>query len=98
MIRFSALLGFRMQEQHYLGTVTSLILCSSVVLSGGCAVGADPHTAADPSQDRLLLIGEPDFNWYMSGDRRVAPLQVFSDQWRIWLQWHRGQPIPSVLV
>jgi len=47
---------------------------------------------------KLQLIGEPDFDWFLSGDRRVAPLQVFSDDWRVWLQWYPDQPKPSILV
>lgn len=44
------------------------------------------------------LFGEPDFNWHLSGDRRVAPRQVFSDQGRVWLQWHPHQAPPTVFV
>jgi len=53
------------------------------------------HLATRSSQ---LMTGEPDFNWHLSGDRRVAPRQVFSDQGRIWLQWHPHQAVPTVFV
>ena len=74
------------------------LLAGATALSG-CA--ADPERAAHrmgQPAGKLQLIGEPDFDWYLSGDRRVAPLQVFSDDWRIWLQWYPGQPQPSILV
>ena len=54
----------------------------------GLASGQVPH----------MLTGQPDFSWHLSGDRRVAPRQVFSDQGRIWLQWHPHQAVPSVFV
>lgn len=42
------------------------------------------------------VTGEPDFNWRLSGDRRVAPKQVFSDLDRVWLQWPHTQPLPTI--
>ena len=41
--------------------------------------------------------GTLDFNWKLSGDRAVAPLQVFSDASRTWLQWLPGQILPIIL-
>lgn len=75
-----------------------LILAGSVALSA-CSSDQEQsaHRQGQPA-GTLQLIGEPDFDWYLSGDRRVAPLQVFSDQWRVWLQWYPGQPQPSILV
>ena len=71
--------------------------CALVLM--GCAVhdtdipAIEPQARADGD-----LIGEPDFNWHLSGDRRVAPRQIFSDQRRIWLQWHPHQAVPGVFV
>jgi len=72
----------------------------SVVLGvSGCAV---KDTAIDQSPVSEIshagLLGEPDFNWHLSGDRRVAPRQVFSDERRIWVQWHPHQAIPTVFA
>lgn len=67
----------------------------------GCAVhDTEMSFHRQPKSDQLadLLIGEPDFNWHLSGDRRVAPRQVFSDQGRVWLQWHPHQAVPTVFV
>lgn len=67
----------------------------------GCAVhDTDGSQLNDHRVDRYThgLAGQPDFNWHLSGDRRVAPRQVFSDQGRIWLQWHPHQAVPTVFA
>ncbi|AWB33520.1 hypothetical protein DBV39_07135 [Orrella marina] len=72
---------------------------AGVLVLSGCSSDKDGSARTlRPPADQFQLIGEPDFDWYLSGDRRVAPLQIFSDQWRVWLQWHPGQPVPSVFV
>lgn len=75
------------------------LLIGLMVLASGCAVH-DTELPEFNKPNRLdrQLIGEPDFNWHLSGDRRVAPRQVFSDQGRIWLQWHPHQAVPTVFV
>ncbi len=42
--------------------------------------------------------GRLDFAWKLSGDRAVAPLQVFSDNRYTWLHWHPNQTIPAILA
>ena len=42
--------------------------------------------------------GSPDFNWQLAGDPRVAPLQVFDDRRRTWLQFATGQPVPALFA
>lgn len=79
------------------GGAVGLVICAAIL--AGCAV----HNTQLPLPNRgssLLHAGtsEPDFNWHLSGDRRVAPRQVFADQGRIWLQWHPHQAVPSVFV
>ena len=69
----------------------------------GLMVGCTVHNTQLPLPHRAPPFAhagpaEPDFNWHLSGDRRVAPRQVFSDQGRIWLQWHPHQAVPSVFV
>ena len=67
--------------------------------ASGCVV---KDTAIDDAfvqaVDHFVVVGDPDFNWHLSGDRRVAPRQVFSDARRIWLQWHPHQAIPTVFA
>ena len=36
------------------------------------------------------------FDWRLSGDPRVGPLQVFDNGARIWLHFAPGQPVPAV--
>ncbi|TEA77345.1 TcpQ domain-containing protein [Allopusillimonas ginsengisoli] len=36
------------------------------------------------------------FDWQLSGSRAVAPLQVFDDGRRTWLQFNHGQAIPAI--
>lgn len=40
--------------------------------------------------------GALDFSWRLSGDRAVAPLQIFSDSTHTWLQWQTGQVLPAI--
>lgn len=40
--------------------------------------------------------GTLDFSWKLSGDKSVAPLQVFSDAKHIWLQWQPNQTLPAI--
>ena len=46
----------------------------------------------------LIPDGRLDFAWKLSGDREVAPLQVFSDRHRTWLHWHPKQSVPAILA
>jgi len=39
-----------------------------------------------------------DFAWKLSGDRVVAPIQVFSDSSHIWLQWLPNQTLPAIFA
>ena len=42
--------------------------------------------------------GRYDFDWQLSGDPAVAPLQVFDDGRRIWLQFAPGQAVPAIFA
>jgi len=52
----------------------------------------------------MLLAGSPlahaayDFAYRLSGDRRVAPIQVFDDGRQTWLQFPPGQVVPAVFA
>ena len=48
------------------------------------------------SNQKVSPIGPLDFAWKLSGDRSVAPLQVFSDATHIWLQWQPNQVMPAI--
>jgi hypothetical protein len=79
--------------------ISAVVLMLVAAALAGCAVHDTRMPELEPQApiDGELL-GEPDFNWHLSGDRRVAPRQIFSDQQRIWLQWHPHQAVPSVFV
>lgn len=38
------------------------------------------------------------FEWQLSGHRAVAPLQVFDDGKKTWLQFAPGQPVPAIFA
>ena len=42
--------------------------------------------------------GQYDFNWRLSGDPAVAPLQVFGSGGQIWLQFAAGQEVPAIFA
>ncbi|HEY0295251.1 MAG TPA: TcpQ domain-containing protein [Bordetella sp.] len=42
--------------------------------------------------------GQYDFNWRLSGDPAVAPLQVFGTGRQIWLQFPPGQEVPAIFA
>ena len=52
------------------------------------------------TQDQTAVqspVGKLDFGWRLSGDRSVAPLQIFSDATRTWLQWSPQQILPALI-
>lgn len=42
--------------------------------------------------------GQYDFNWRLSGDARVAPLQVFSGAGKTWMQFPSGRALPALFA
>ena len=71
------------------------LFLSSFMLSGCVGSVSRPW----PSEQQATAhgpSGKLDFGWKLSGDRGVAPLQVFSDASRTWLQWLPGQPLPVI--
>ena len=67
-----------------------------VLLSGCMGPIGRPWPSEQPGGTHLPS-GKLDFGWKLSGDRAVAPLQVFSDTSRTWLQWLPGQILPIIL-
>lgn len=70
----------------------ALCLCSVLTACASHNKPANTESALQLPQ----VVGHADFNWRLSGNRRVAPKQIFSDDQRIWLQWSRRQPIPII--
>lgn len=67
-----------------------------VLLSGCMGPAGRPWPSEQPGGTNIPS-GKLDFGWKLSGDRAVAPLQVFSDSSRTWLQWLPGQILPIIL-
>lgn len=66
-----------------------------VLTLAGCATSGAPQwwrTLAGLSP----VPGHFRFDWHMDGDPSLAPLQVFDDGRRTWLQYPAGQPAPAV--
>ncbi len=79
----------------------SLVLAALLALSGCAAlprseaVGANkyaPRPAASP-----VDIGA-DWNWLVSGDRAISPVQVFSMKGKTYLQMRPQQIVPAIVV
>ena len=75
-------------------------ICQVVLLSHlvACAGDSGGPARGGSSQDTAAPVGPLDFGWRLSGDRGVAPLQVFSDSRQTWLQWTPGQSLPAILA
>lgn len=71
-------------------------LFSFLLLSGCMGPVGRPWPSEQPGGANIPS-GKLDFAWRLSGDRAVAPLQVFSDASRTWLQWLPGQMLPIIL-
>jgi len=71
-------------------------LFSFLLLSGCMGPVNRPWPTEQPSGTNIPT-GKLDFGWKLSGDRAVAPVQVFSDASRTWLQWLPGQVLPIIL-
>jgi hypothetical protein len=71
-------------------------LFAFLLLSGCMGPAGRPWPSEQPSGTNVPS-GKLDFGWRLSGDRAVAPLQVFSDASRTWLQWLPGQILPIIL-
>lgn len=71
------------------------LLAIGMVSISGCA--SSPWNAGtETSEVAPQLAGTPNFDWRLSGDRRVAPLQVFDDGRDVWLQFAPEQVIPAI--
>lgn len=64
--------------------------CLGACTWSGPGPGASSWQAANPSSQGFR------FDWQLSGDPAVAPLQVFDDGREIWLQFLPGQPLPAI--
>ncbi|MCD0504813.1 TrbG/VirB9 family P-type conjugative transfer protein, partial [Bordetella petrii] len=75
--------------------VRVLLLALTALGLAGCAPWPGRPRDADPG---ILTAGHYDFNWQLSGDAAVAPLQVFSGAGRTWLQFAPGRTPPALFA
>lgn len=72
------------------------VLILLVCLLPACASVPQWASQGSPLTRRPASPSQFSFNWQLSGDRAVAPLQVFDDGRRTWLQFAPGQPVPAI--
>lgn len=73
----------------------SFVLCAVLA---GCGTPRASWFPAHQGKSPIAAAGPLDFNWTLSGERQVGPLQVFSDGTQTWMQWQPSQPIPAILA
>ncbi len=77
------------------GKIIRCVKLAYVLLALPLAGQAANAPAATPQRD---AVPDYDFAYRLSGDRRVAPIQVFDDGRTTWLQFQSGQTLPAVFV
>ncbi len=66
------------------------------LLSACSALPEWPWLSGVPARHADPVSGQYDFGWRLSGDRAVAPLQVFDNGRQMWLQFAPGQAVPAI--
>ena len=84
------------------------LLSLSLVVLSGCAQFPDLEKAlrgltlagaqASTNTPDTTAQGQFWFDWSLSGDRSIAPLQVFDNGRQTWLQFSSGHPVPAVFA
>ncbi|HEY9272138.1 TrbG/VirB9 family P-type conjugative transfer protein, partial [Achromobacter sp.] len=62
----------------------------------GACTGAGKSPAASPWEASRQAAQGFRFDWQLSGDPAVAPMQVFDDGKETWLQFAPGQALPAI--
>ncbi|NGM87790.1 TrbG/VirB9 family P-type conjugative transfer protein [Parapusillimonas sp. SGNA-6] len=75
---------------------TLLALLFALMLSACADLPAWPWPVPPSGAESSASGSRYSFAWRLSGDRAVAPLQVFDDGKRTWLQFAPGQPVPAI--
>lgn len=65
-------------------------------LAGCASLPKWPFFATGAAADSRGEPGHYNFEWRLSGDRAVAPAQVFDNGRQTWLQFAPGQPLPAI--
>lgn len=68
-----------------------------VLFLSGCSALPDwAWISGGPARNSQEDTGNYNFSWRLSGDREVAPVQVFDNGRQTWLQFAPGQAIPAI--
>ncbi|NYT57448.1 TcpQ domain-containing protein [Alcaligenaceae bacterium] len=79
--------------------VKSLAAFLVLVLLPACAAAPDwfPSALVAPARASIQVpLIQYSFDWQLSGSRKVAPLQIFDDGRRTWLQFAPQQAVPAI--
>ena len=79
--------------------VKTLGACIVLVLLPACSAVPDWFPSAfqpEKAQHSQKKLSAFNFEWELSGSKEVAPLQVFDDGQRTWLQFAPQQPVPAI--
>lgn len=60
--------------------------------------GCVPAIPALEQSSAVLAAGAFDFKWRLSGERAIAPVQVFNNQQQVWLQFLPEQHLPAIFA
>jgi len=74
-----------------------LLSCMVFPCLAGCATWPAASRDVTPLP-AVASVGQYHFGWKLSGNRAVAPLQIFDDGRRTWLQFPAGQPVPAIFA
>jgi hypothetical protein len=88
--------GQNRSDENAVGKISGFILLAIAVVLCGCSAGTKRQGSHERLIQGLKPSGPLNFAWKLSGDRSVAPLQVFSDDTHIWLQWLPNQTLPAI--
>jgi hypothetical protein len=76
----------------------SLIVIPALASCTGADFTHGPSDGWTATSQETPGSGSVDFDWLLTGDRAVAPLQVFNDENRTWLQFGPGQILPAIFA
>lgn len=76
--------------------VRILFLAAGLSCLGACSLSGPGPAGGSSWQSGIPSSQGFRFDWQLSGDPAVAPLQVFDDGRETWLQFLPGQPLPAI--
>lgn len=74
----------------------NFVLSTLCLLLSACAGGPEWSLLIKPKPANVAAAAQYSFAWRLSGDRAVAPLQVFDNGRRMWLQFGSARALPAI--